>query len=447
MRRSLLGWFVLNATTVGLAMTLSSSPLKKRVEALEAKFDDIESIQFAFLPESRRFERLERQAEELDKRKQDEDLPLYGMTLGVKDVFMVRGLPTRAGSQLPPEAFCRGITEEESPVVSQLKAAGCLVVGKTVTAELANMVAGPTRNPLNPRYSPGGSSSGSAAAVASGLVDCALGTQTIGSVNRPAAYCGIVGFKPTYGKLSTAGLVTNAPSLDTVGLFARTVNTIHRIAAILLQFEHRSGDKTTDANSERIVVGVPNGAYLEQADSSSLECFRDTIQRLQNSSLFDVKQMDDVLMNIERIRQYHLIINERECFKYHTTNFQEHMNMYHSNTQALFKRGEQHTDEQLNKARALQLELRKQLMDVMKQNRIQVWLTPAAPGLPPKIDEFFTGNPMMQLPWTFAGMPTLNLPSGVDAETGLPRSLQLIAPWNEDESLLSIAAKVEDTLT
>ena len=181
-----------------------SLPLERYItETLEA-LDARESLLQALVPEHDRHARLLRDAASLELRFPDPARrpPLYGMVVGIKDLFNVDGLPTRAGSLLPAEAFAG----PEAETVSRLKAAGALVLGKTVTTEFAYFTPGPTRNPVNPNHTPGGSSSGSAAAVAAGYCRLALGTQTIASVTRPAAYCGVFGFKPSQGRMSAAGI-------------------------------------------------------------------------------------------------------------------------------------------------------------------------------------------------------------------------------------------------
>jgi len=192
--------------------------LLPKINKLKQKFEKREPTLLAFVPEEGRIERLRQEAKLLQKQYRDEENrpPLFGMLVGVKDIFHVDGFPTHAGSQLPPEV----LTGPESEAVSRLKAAGALIVGKTVTTEFAYFAPGPTRNPRNANHTPGGSSSGSAAAVAVGLCEIALGTQTIGSVNRPAAFCGVVGFKPSYDRISREGVIALSPLVDHVGVLS-----------------------------------------------------------------------------------------------------------------------------------------------------------------------------------------------------------------------------------
>ena len=170
------------------------------VDHLEARFQEVEPLIEAFVPEPDRFARLRRDAATLLERypAPESRPPLFGIAVGVKDIFHVKGFTTRAGSQVSPEL----LQGPEAAVVTALRNAGALILGKTVTTEFAYFAPGPTRNPHNPAHTPGGSSSGSAAAVAAGLCPLALGTQTIGSIIRPASFCGVVGYKPSYDRVS-----------------------------------------------------------------------------------------------------------------------------------------------------------------------------------------------------------------------------------------------------
>ncbi len=172
------------------------------LDRVEALFAEREPEVRAFLPEEGRFDRLRREAAALEARWPDPERrpPLFGVLAGVKDIFHVDGFETGGGSRLPPEVL-RG---PEAASVTTLRAAGALILGKAVSTEFAYFAPGPTRNPWNPEHTPGGSSSGSAAAVGAGLAPLALGTQTIGSIIRPAAFCGAVGYKPSYERICAA---------------------------------------------------------------------------------------------------------------------------------------------------------------------------------------------------------------------------------------------------
>jgi Asp-tRNA(Asn)/Glu-tRNA(Gln) amidotransferase A subunit family amidase len=214
-----------------MLLTALSLSLRSGEKDLHTYLDDIlalvaekePNIQ-ALLPEQNRRERLHQTADELYAKYPEPDSrpPLFGVLFGVKDLFNVDGLPTQAGSKLPPEAF----SGEEAEVVTQLKRLGAIVLGKTVSTEFAYFSPGPTRNPVNLSHTPGGSSSGSAAAVAAGYCPFALGTQTIASIIRPASYCGVYGFKPSYGLFSTKGVFPFSQTADHVGFIADSLSTL-----------------------------------------------------------------------------------------------------------------------------------------------------------------------------------------------------------------------------
>src|SRR6187401_1850936 len=179
------------------------------------------------------------------------DLPLFGIPVGVKDIIHTRGIPTRMGSRI----FASNVPTTSAWVVRRLEALGGLVMGKTVTTEFAFRAPGKTRNPWNPAHTPGGSSSGSAAAVAAGFVPVAIGTQTLGSVIRPAAFCGVVGYKPSFGAISRTGVHPFSATLDTVGVFARSVDDAAWFAACLMGPDSR--DEATLVRGAQHTLAVP----------------------------------------------------------------------------------------------------------------------------------------------------------------------------------------------
>jgi len=212
----------------------------------------------ALLPEPERQARLHLAADELYRQYPDPNTrpPLFGVFFGVKDLFNVEDLPTQAGSRIPAEAF-RG---QEAEIVTQFKRLGAIVLGKTVSTEFAYFSPGSTRNPVNPLYTPGGSSSGSAAAVAAGYCPFALGTQTIASIIRPAAYSGVYGYKPRYGLISTVGVFPFSQTADHVGIIAESMETIAFISSLLLP-RYNQASIPPEAS-----VGFVTGSYLDQAD-------------------------------------------------------------------------------------------------------------------------------------------------------------------------------------
>jgi Asp-tRNA(Asn)/Glu-tRNA(Gln) amidotransferase A subunit family amidase len=405
---------------------------------LEARFERVEPQVRAFLPEEGRFQRLRREAEQLLARYPDPAgrPPLFGLPLGVKDIFHVQGFPTRAGSRLPADSF----QEAEAPVVTALKHAGVLILGKTVTTEFAYFAPGSTRNPYDLDHTPGGSSSGSAAAVAAGLTPLALGTQTIGSLIRPAAYCGVVAFKPTYDRISREGVVPVSPSLDHVGFFTADISGAAHVAALLC------AEWEVPLVSSHPVLGIPQGPYLERASNSALRHF-DRVCDLLAEEGFVIKTVP-VLEDFEEIYERHELLMAAEAACVHERWFAEYDHLYRAETAALLTRGAMVPEEVVSAARDGRLVLRRTLARAMAENGINLWISPAAPGPAPRgLDS--TGDPVMNLPWTHAGLPVISLPAGTD-QAGLPLGLQLAGDWYADEALLlwaeQIAAKLATTV-
>jgi Asp-tRNA(Asn)/Glu-tRNA(Gln) amidotransferase A subunit family amidase len=346
--------------------------------------------------------------------------------VGVKDIFRVDGFPTRAGSQLPAEA----LAGPEAASVRRLKDAGVLIVGKTVTTEFAFFGPGPTRNPHRATHTPGGSSSGSAAAVAAGLADLALGTQTIGSIIRPASYCGVVGFKPSYERVSRAGVIPLSPSFDHIGPFATTVAGVQRAAAALIP------DWRTHPDVGEPVIGVPAGPYLQRADLPTRLHFATLIDQLEAGGV-DVRRVA-AFDDFEELALRHYQIVAGDAARVHAIWFSQYGQLYHPRTQELITRGQSIGDLELEALRASRLALREELTALMDEHGLDLWASPSAPGPAPEgLDS--TGDPVMNLPWTHAGFPALSLPSG-RAANGLPLGFQLTGRFGRDEELLAWAA-------
>ncbi len=253
--------------------------------------------------------------------------PLYGVPVGVKDIFHVNGFPTRAGSGLPPHL----LQGSEAESVRVLRSAGALLLGKTTTTEFAYFAAGPTRNPHNLEHTPGGSSSGSAAAVAAGLSPLTLGTQTIGSVIRPASYCGVVGFKPTYGRISTAGVIPLAPSVDHVGFFTSDVAGVECVASVLC------GGWTPEGGPPPMVLGVPEGPYLRETGQNGMRCFCQTCDRLRAGGC-EIRPVQ-MLSDFEEIVRRHDALVAAEAAMVHGRWFRDYSDRYHEKTSELIRKG------------------------------------------------------------------------------------------------------------
>ena len=399
------------------------------VSNLQSLFDSREPEILSFIPEANRFERLLKEAEELIKKHPDANNrpALFGMTVGAKDIFHVKGFTTQAGSKLPSQ----DLQGNEAASVTQLKNAGALIMGKTVTTEFAYFTPGPTRNPHNPNHTPGGSSSGSAAAIGAGLCDVALGTQTIGSVIRPAAFCGAVGFKPTYERISHDGVIPLSPTFDHIGLFARDVETVERVASVLI------GDWRLETTTRKPTLGIPDGPYLSCASDYALACFNNLCDSLAQAgyTLRRVQVMDD----FQQVRDRHDAIMSYDASQVHKDWFAKYESLYSSKFTDLIKRGQSVFN--LQSLITTRDSFRASITQTMTENNIDLWLCPPAIGPAPKgLDS--TGDPVMCLPWTQIGFPAINIPTTRN-EDNLPMGLQLVGKWNADESLFAWAIEIE----
>jgi Asp-tRNA(Asn)/Glu-tRNA(Gln) amidotransferase A subunit family amidase len=405
------------------------------LDKIETQFDAIEPQVMAFLPEKDRFERLRQEAEELFVSYPDPETrpAFFGLLIGVKDIFHVAGFPTQAGSLLPAEV----ITGEEAECVTQLKEAGALVFGKTVTTEFAYFGPGPTRNPYNPEHTPGGSSSGSAAAVAVGLVPFAFGTQTIGSITRPASFCGVVGYKPSYDRISKAGVIPLASSVDHIGFFTADVPSTLLPAGILCKDWKKGAPR-----KKRLVLGIPTGPYLRKA-SGEMRVHFDKVCGWLESGGYKLKSIE-AMPDFVEIAQRHGVIVAAEAYQVHEAWYDRYGDLYHPKTVELIQRGKGISSDELEQARQGREKLRQELTTLMDEHGIDLWLSPGAPGPAPKgLDS--TGDPVMNLPWTHSGLPTLCIPSGKN-RAGLPLGLQVVGRWYEDEKLLHWGVRLESVI-
>jgi Asp-tRNA(Asn)/Glu-tRNA(Gln) amidotransferase A subunit family amidase len=416
--------------TTAAALRSSQLDLFSYMNEVCNRIDTVDPRIHALLPETNRRVRLIAEARALQVRFPDSASrpPLFGVLVGVKDVFRADGFPTQAGSQLPAEL----LAGPEAKCVTLLRNAGALIMGKTISTEFAFAEPGPTRNPHNLDHTPGGSSSGSAAAVGAGFCSLALGTQTIGSVIRPAAFCGIVGFKPTYGRIPTTGLIMFSQSVDTVGFFTQDVPGAALAASVLCKDWQAIDAGATNDSASLPVLGVPDGPYLNQASSEGLEAFEMQLVCLQDAG-YTVRRIS-VLQDIETINHRHMRMIFAEMAQVHAAWFAQYESLYRPRTTAAIREGQGVDAEELKIARNGRTPLRNQLETAMAHAGIDLWICPAAPGPAPE-GISTTGNPIMNLPWTYAGMPVMSVPAGRVAN-GLPLGLQVIAPSMADEQLV-----------
>ncbi|MCB5911508.1 amidase, partial [Streptomyces pinistramenti] len=373
---------------------------------------------------------------------------LYGVPVGVKDIVRVDGLPTRAGSALPPGVLAGA----QAAVVDRLCAAGAVIAGKTVTAEFAVTAPGPTRNPHNVAHTPGGSSSGSAAAVAAGMVPLAIGTQTVGSMIRPAAYCGVVGFKPSLGRIPTAGVIPNALSFDTLGCYASDVAGVTLAASVLCDgwpTAPQDGTGPPDAAGDpggtvaRLpVLGVPVGPYLRRADDEALAALNDqrALLRAAGYTVREVPLMDDFTDVVTQL----FTMNRYEVARVHADWFERFGDLYREQTAEAIREGRAIGESDYEAARIRRAAFRERLAAAGAEADIDLWIAPAATGAAP-LGLGTTGSSVMSLPWSNAGLPSVGLPAGRSAG-GLPLGLQIVGPFGADPYVLHCAAGIERAL-
>jgi Asp-tRNA(Asn)/Glu-tRNA(Gln) amidotransferase A subunit family amidase len=410
-------------------------PLTHYLKNLLKRLSDEDRAIHAFLPEPEREKRVLEDARFLlDKYPAPEQRPaLFGIPVGVKDLFNVDGLPTQAGSKMPSDAF----EGPQATVVDRLQRAGAIVLGKTVSTEFAYFSPGPTRNPVNPEHSPGGSSSGSAAAVAQGLCPLALGTQTIASVIRPAAYCGIWGFKPSYGRIPLEGVFPFAQSVDHVGYFAARHEDISFVAPFMVDSWHQETDHPT------LSLLIPNDAYLHQADADSQQHFREVVQTLADSGL-EIKEIE-LFPDIEDLNIRHKSLIAAEFALNHHDLYAKYGSLYSPHSRELYLQGRDISSEELFSLRMLPEALRNEIQKIMWQHNANLLLTPGATSTAPQ-GLSSTGSPLMSLPFTNAGLPSISIPFGADRQ-GLPFALQVIAASGQDEFLVFAAREIHRALS
>lgn len=358
---------------------------------------------------------------------------LHGALVGVKDIIRVDGLETRAGSSLPPGA----LGGPQATLINRLQGAGALVAGKTVTAEFAVAAPGPTRNPRDLARTPGGSSSGSAAAVAAGLVPLAIGTQTVGSIIRPAAYCGVVGFRPTWGAIPTDGVIANSPSLDTIGLFAADLDSIDLAAGVLCDWGNRKRAIETPP-----VLGVPTADYLKSASPEGLRAFEYHVELLQTAG-YTIRRAE-LTPDIRILHQNLTTFQRFELAQVHANLWRKYSALYQDSTSAAILAGQRISPNEYRKSAEWRSSFRAQLASTMSSAGIDIWVTPSAPGLAPK-GLSSTGNAVMSAPFSFAGLPAINLPAP-NTLGKLPFGLQCVADAGRDQELIASARGIASAL-
>jgi len=360
--------------------------------------------------------------------------PLFGVPVGVKDIIDTMDFPTEYGSPIHAGRYSVG----DATVVSRLRAAGAVIFGKTVTTEFATTQPGPTCNPHNLAHTPGGSSSGSAAAVAAGMVPVALGTQTNGSLIRPASFCGVYAFKPSRGLLPRTGVLDQSPSLDEIGVFARNLEDIAKVTEIM------SGDDGHDSASARqsprrlyeVAVSQPplppkfcfvKTPWWDDVEPEAREAYEAFVAHMGDD--VEVVQLPDI---VKQVAPWLVAVNEIElgvCLQKEWLHHREQL------SEPLRLRVEKSmtmpgTDYLIAKDRMFHV------MNAFDEYfaTYDAILCPAALGTAPQ-GLTSTGNPIMQTVWSFAGLPSVNLPL-LTLSNGLPLGVQAVGSYQNDARLL-----------
>jgi Asp-tRNA(Asn)/Glu-tRNA(Gln) amidotransferase A subunit family amidase len=364
--------------------------------------------------------------------------PLHGVPVGIKDIFDTADMATENGSVL----YAGRTPSRDATAVLRLRAAGAVIMGKTVTTEFAFRAPGKTRNPHNAEHTPGGSSSGSAAAVAAGMVLLALGSQTNGSTIRPAAFCGVLGFKPTHGLIPRHGMLTLSRTLDHVGLFARTVEDLALLMEQLVGYDESDPDTRPRARIPFVEVAAeepplpPMFAFVktphwDRTDEETKEGFAELIEHLGS-----------------QVEEVELFPSAMEAWGWHRTIMQAEMA---ANLEREWERGRDRLSEPLRaqiedgrevsavdyqRAVARIRPTHESFLELFEQ-RYDAILTPAASGTAPK-GLASTGDASFCSLWTLCGMPAVSLPL-MQGTNGLPLGVQLVGPCDGDARLLRTA--------
>jgi Asp-tRNA(Asn)/Glu-tRNA(Gln) amidotransferase A subunit family amidase len=366
--------------------------------------------------------------------------PLSGIPVGVKDIIDTKDFPTELGS----EVFAARRPTEDAFVVAALKAAGAIVLGKTVTTELAFFGPGKTRNPHDPERTPGGSSSGSAAAVADFQVPLALGTQTAGSIIRPATYCGVIGYKPTFGYVSRTGVLEQSTPLDTIGGYARSVEDIALLIDCIGGFD--TADRAMVSHKPSLLQALqqedtrpPRLAFVKspawmQGDGAMRASIEAFVSTLKDS--FEITETE-LPSGFEKIIRLQQIVQFSDIARNYGPIADAEPDRVSEKLKEVIAEGRSFSSASYDDARNEQETLYEALRPILVHN--DAILTPAAAGIAP-IGLQATGSPMFNGLWTYLGMPCISLPLlTVDA---MPVGVQLVGPRGDSLRMLSIASSM-----
>jgi amidase len=352
---------------------------------------------------------------------------LHGWTLGVKDVIDTADLPTERGSPI----YANRCTSNDAACVAGARAAGAVVLGKTVTTEFALFTPNKTTNPHNRERTPGGSSSGSAAAVADNQVRAAFGTQTVGSVLRPAAYCGVVGFKPTYQLVPVAGVATLSHSFDTVGWFTKNVTDSKVMFSTLV-------DTNLDQPTRIKKIGRYLSHQWKAAEPEIAEVMRFAEQQLSDAGIEIVNV--DPLTHLAPVFEAANTVLHYEVVRVFAWERRNHADLISPLLKKMLLNGDNINYQKYRDAQLVLLKARNLHDEFMSESGLDALMTPSASGVAPPINT--TGDSVFNRVWTALGVPVIHLPTGT-GPLDLPVGVQLTGSMWGDQKLLGVANEVE----
>jgi Asp-tRNA(Asn)/Glu-tRNA(Gln) amidotransferase A subunit family amidase len=435
MDASRLNW--LSASDATRAIRDGALSAEELVEACLGRIAEVDSAIEAWAYLDPEHARVQARARDADRREGRAIGPLHGVPIGIKDIFDTADMPTEDGTVL----HAGRSPTHDAAAVAMLRAAGAVILGKTVTTECATYTPGKTHNPHNPKHTPGGSSSGSAAAVAAGMVPLAVGSQTNGSVIRPAAFCGVFGFKPTHGLIPRSGVLKLSRTLDHVGVFARSIDDIALICESLVGFDAADPDTRQRARPplQQVAAEDPPLTPLlafartplwDRTDADLREAFAELVEHLADR----VVDLDLPAITSESIA-WHRSIMEAEMASNLDAEWTRGRDKLSASLQAQLERGRMVTALDYQQAIARIPIINAGFEEIFE--RCDAILTPAALGTAPAGLEA-TGDPSFCTLWTLAGMPAITLPL-MRGANGLPIGVQLVGQRGNDARLLRTA--------
>ena len=371
---------------------------------------------------------------------------LHGIPIGIKDIVDVAGFPTGAGSEL----LSRQVVDIDATLVRRLRDAGAIILGKTVTTQFACYDPPVTRNPWNIDHTPGGSSSGSAASVAAGMCLGGIGSQTGGSITRPASFCGVAGCKPTFGWVSCRGVVPLATSLDHPGPIARCISDLSILYDVLAGFDPsdvNSVDRSVESAAAAIAAQTVTAPRIARVrgffDDLAEPDMRAAIDSVVDQFAQSGANVTDAPLSecFNGVLEHHICLMRAETAAYHEQRIAEHPEDYQPGIQTLIEAGLAVSVTDYVRARQHQQQLKREILSAFAE--ADVLVCPAALG--PAPDPSTTGDPSFNAPWSHSGLPTVTFPVGL-SQDGMPLGIQIVGKHYGEASLFAVAAWCENVV-